>query len=77
MEEVDALTMKTQEDLNEADLDTMGETHHGTNEVVLLILGRVLPAQGSPLDKAQREMIFHLRCTIQDKVCNLITSEAS
>jgi len=43
-----------------------------TDEGELLVLRRLLHTQDTPYDKAQRKMIFHSRCTIQDKVCNLI-----
>jgi len=48
------------------------ETLLDADEGQPLILRRLLQTQDTPYDKAQREMIFHSRCTIQGKVCNLI-----
>jgi len=78
VEEVDALLMETQEEAHEEELDSMEEeTQLEADEGELLVLRRVLHTQDTPYDKAQREMIFHSRCTIQDKVCNLIIDGGS
>ena len=48
-----------------------------SNEGELLDLRSVLHTQDTPYDKTQRDMIFHSRCTIQEKVCNLIIDGGS
>ena len=51
-EEVNSLMMEAKEELNEADSNTMEETHLEVDKGELLLLKRVLHAQDSPLDKA-------------------------
>jgi len=53
------------------------ETQLESDDGELLVLRRVLHTQDTPYDKAQRDMTFHSRCTIQDKVCNLIIDGGS
>jgi len=53
------------------------ETQLEADEGELLVLRRFLHAQDTPYDKAQRDMIFPSRCTIQDKICNLIIDGGS
>jgi len=78
VEEVDAMMMEVQGEPNEANSDHLeDETQLDADEGELLVLRRLLHAQDSPYDKAQREMIFHSRCTIQDKVCNFLIDGGS
>ena len=78
VEEVDALLMETQEEAHEEESDSMEEeTQLEADEGELLVLRRVLHTQDTPYDKTQRDMIFHSRCTIQEKVCNLIIDGGS
>ena len=78
VEEVDAIMMGVQDEANGVNSDPMeGETHLDADEGELLVLRRVLHTQDTPFDKAQREMLFLSRCTIQDKVCNLIIDGGS
>jgi len=65
VEEVDAMMMEVQGEPNEAYLNHLeDETQLDADEGELLVLMRLLHAQDSPYDKAQREMIFHSRRTI-------------
>jgi len=78
IEEVDAMMMEVQDEANGADSDPMEDkTQLDADEGELLVLRRILHTQDTPYDKAQREMILHSRCTIQDKVCNLIINGGS
>ncbi|KAK4266187.1 hypothetical protein QN277_027147 [Acacia crassicarpa] len=43
----------------------------------LLMLRRVLHAKEAPKEKGQREQIFYTRCTVKEKVCNLIVDSGS
>ncbi|XP_024016350.1 uncharacterized protein LOC112089826 [Eutrema salsugineum] len=43
----------------------------------LLVTQRVLSVLVNPEEKLQRENLFHIRCTIRDKVCNLVIDEGS
>jgi len=77
-EEVDVVMMEVQGEPNEANSDHLkDETQLDANEGELLVLRRLLHPQDAPCDKAQRELIFHSRCTIEDKVCNLIIDGGS
>ncbi|KAK4260359.1 hypothetical protein QN277_003486 [Acacia crassicarpa] len=50
----------------------------GTNQGEhLLMLRRVLHAKEAPKEKGQREQIFYTRCTVKEKVCNLIVDSGS
>ena len=70
--------METQEETHGMESDDMEEeTSLDADEGELLVLKRVLHTQDTPYDKAQREMLFLSRCTIQDKVCNLIIDGGS
>ncbi|XP_074283141.1 uncharacterized protein LOC141607684 [Silene latifolia] len=42
-----------------------------------LVLWRVMNSQQAPLDEDQRSLIFRSRCTIQERVCNLIIDGGS
>ena len=78
VEEVDALLMESQGEAHEEEPHYVEEeTQLEADEGELLALRRVLHTQDTPYDKAQREMIFHSRSTIQDKVCNLIIDGGS
>ena len=67
VEEVDAVLMETQEKAHEEESDSMEEkTQLEADEGELLVFRRVLHTQDTPYDQAQRDMIFHSRCTIQD-----------
>jgi len=78
VEEVDALLMEAQEETHEVESDDMGEeTRLDADDGELLVLRRLLRTQDTLYDKAQREMILHSRCTIQDSVCNLIIDGGS
>jgi len=78
VEEVDTLLMEAQEETHRVESDDMEEeTLLDADEGELLVLRRLLHNQDTPYDKAQREMIFHSRCTIQKKVCNLIIDGGS
>jgi len=70
------MMMEVQGEPNEVDSDHLeDETRLDADKGELLVLRRLSHAQDSPYDKAQRKTIFHFRCTIQDKVCNLIMME--
>jgi len=43
----------------------------------LLVVRHMLGQVQQPLDKSQRENIFHTRCLINDKLCSLIVDEGS
>lgn len=43
----------------------------------LLVTGRVLSVLIQPNEKVQRENLFHTRCTIKDKACNLVIDGGS
>ncbi|XP_024011237.1 uncharacterized protein LOC112086510 [Eutrema salsugineum] len=43
----------------------------------LLVTRRVLSAQVQPEDRIQRENLFHTRCTINNKVCNIVIDGGS
>jgi len=78
VEVVDALLMEGQEETHGVESHDMAEeTLLDADDGKLLVLRRLLHTQDTPYDKAQREMIFHSRCTIQDKVCNLIINGGS
>ena len=62
---------------NEADSDHLEDETTLDADKGELVLRRLSHAQDSPYDKAQRKTIFHFRCTIQDKVCNLIIDRGS
>jgi len=72
------MMMEVQDEANEVDSYLMEDgTHLDVDEGERLILRRVSHTQDSPYDKAQREMIFHSQCTIQDKICNLTIDRGS
>ena len=78
VEEVDAMMMEVQDEANGADSEPMeDETQLDVDKDELLVLRRVLYTQDTPYDKAQRQMIFLSRYTIQDKVYNFIIDGGS
>ena len=69
VDEVDALLMETQDKALKEESDYMEEeTQLKADEGELLVLSRVLHTQNTPYDTAERDMIFHSRCTIHDSL---------
>ncbi|KAG7594094.1 Zinc finger CCHC-type superfamily [Arabidopsis thaliana x Arabidopsis arenosa] len=64
-DELDDETIERSDDIEYPD---SGET---------LVIRRVLSAFVNPEEKVQRENIFHTRCTVRNKVCNLIIDSGS
>ncbi|KAG7556907.1 Zinc finger CCHC-type superfamily, partial [Arabidopsis suecica] len=64
-DELDDETIERNDDIEYPD---SGET---------LVIRRVLSAFVNPEEKVQRENIFHTRCTVRNKVCNLIIDSGS
>ena len=81
-----ALTMKEVEELQrEVETEEEEPVYDESNEeeIVeadcgeLLVIRRAMHTVEAPNDKTQRENIFHSRCTIKGKVCNLIVDGGS
>jgi len=66
--EIQALEEETTEEEFEAKDHTVVTSNIGE----LLVIGTTLHAKEAPLEPTQREQIFHTRCTIRGKVCELI-----
>jgi len=75
--EIDELVKEVKEFKQGSDDSQEEKTHLEVDEGELLVLRRILPTHESSLDKEQRVMIFHSRCTVNNKVCNLIIDVGS
>ncbi|XP_010527366.1 PREDICTED: uncharacterized protein LOC104804721 [Tarenaya hassleriana] len=65
------------ESLDEEEADDLEEEIEYPDSGELLVTRRVLSTMVNPDETAQRETIFHTRCTIQGKVCGLIIDSGS
>ena len=74
MEEIDQLTTSLEEEREKEGEET---TVLAPDVGDLLVIERVLHTQGKAEEKDQREHIFHSRCTIQDKICDLVIDGGS
>ena len=73
VEEIQAL----EEETSEEEFEEEGHTIVTPDVGELLVIQRVLHAKEVPLKPSQREQIFHTRCLIGGKVCELIMDEGS
>ena len=66
--------MEAKEDEEESD---EGETSYLPPKGEMLMIKRVLHATETSLEANQREQIFHSRCKVVSKTCNLIIDRGS
>ena len=61
-----------EEETSEEEFDEEDHTTVTSDVGELLVIRKALHAKEVPLEPTQREQIFHTRCTIRGKVCELI-----
>ncbi|XP_010521062.1 PREDICTED: uncharacterized protein LOC104800054 [Tarenaya hassleriana] len=65
------------ESMDEDEVEKVQEEIEYPDSGELLVTRRVLSAMTNPEETAQRETIFHSRCTVRNKVCGLIIDSGS
>ena len=69
--------MDIEEDEEEESADEGETSYLPPEEGEMLMIKRVLHATEAPLEVNQREQIFHSRCKVANKTCNLIIDGGS
>ena len=69
--------MEVEEDEEEGSVEEGETSYLPPEEAEMLMIRRVLHATESTSDASQREQIFHSRCKVANKTCNLIVDGGS